>query len=82
MGGEDLYSHLSSRAERGSERRRSRPRWSPRSRGISGIAAAFVLLATTATLAQASSSEPPTGQPEAGALGGSDTSQPSATNTD
>ena len=42
----------------------------------------LVLLATTATLAQASSSEPPTGTPEAGNIGGSDQSTPSATNTD
>ena len=43
---------------------------------------AACLAVATAAAAQASSGEPPTGQPEAGNLGGSDTSQPSATNTD
>ena len=43
---------------------------------------ALSLIAATVASASASSSEPPTGQPEAGNIGGSDQSTPSATNTD
>ena len=43
---------------------------------------ALSLIAATVASASASSSEPPTGTPEAGNIGGSDQSTPSATNTD
>ena len=51
-------------------------------RRLAAACLAGLLAIGVAASASASSGEPPTGQPEAGNLGGSDTSQPSATNTD